>query len=137
MKIKEFDPSLQPLIQSGKPKARGTQGVDFQKLLVGASERLKDSTPPDPQNPFSIQSQSLRAVEGVLMTLEKYQEGLSNPETSLKKIEPFIQALTKEVDGLNRLSAKLPPVDPLRKILDETAILSAVEIEKFRRGEYL
>jgi hypothetical protein len=137
MKIKEFDPSIQSLFPSKKPKTEGTQGVDFQKLLIGAAERLNGGKPIDQQDQVSIRSQSLKAVEGTLILLEKYQASLSDPEAPLKKVDPFLQALTKELDGLNRLSEKLPHADPLRKILDEAGILSAVEIEKFRRGDYL
>lgn len=137
MKIKEFDPSIQPLFHSKERKTGGAQGLDFQKLLIGASERLNGSKPTDQQDHGSIRSQSLKAVEDALATLERYHEGLSNPETSLRKIEPLIQALAKEVDRLNRLSEKLPLADPLQKILSEAGILSAVEIEKFHRGEYL
>lgn len=137
MKIKEFDPSIQPLFHSKKRKMEGTQGLDFHKLLIGASEQLNGAKPTGQLDHATIRSQSLRAVEATLTTLEKYHEGLSNPGTSLRKIEPLIQALAEEVDGLKHLSEKLPLADPLRKILSEAGILSAVEIEKFHRGEYL
>ncbi len=137
MKINEFDSSIQPRLHSPKLKTEGSHGLDFQKLLIGASERLNGAKPSDLQDQASIRYQGLQAVEETLRVLEKYQEGLSNPKTPLRKIEPFIQRLTNEVEGLNRLSEKLPLADPLRKILNEAGILSAVEIEKFRRGEYL
>jgi len=163
MKIKDLNPPILPVVHSEKKKADATKDLDFQKLLGDAGERLnataQGGSPFDSEgrmrispNPISsaslldltdqenitrIRSQSLKAVEDTLIILEQYHEGLSDPETSLRKIDPFIQALTKEVDGLNLLSEKLPPADPLRKILNETGILSAVEIEKFRRGEYL
>ncbi len=163
MNIKELNPSIQPVVNPEQRKAEATKDPDFQKLLGDASERL-NATAQGPSsfdsergmrispNPISsaslldltdqkdiarIRSRSLKSVEDTLTILEKYHEGLSDPETSLRKIDPFIQALTKEVDGLNLLSEKLPPADPLRKILNETGVLSAVEIEKFRRGEYL
>jgi hypothetical protein len=163
MKIKELNPSILPGVHSEKRKTESTKDLNFQKLLGDAGQRLNAAAQgPSPfdsegrtrisTNPISsaslldprdqedierIRSQSLKAVEYTLTILEQYQEGLSDPETSLRKIDPFIQALTKEMDGLNLLSERLPPADPLHKILNETGILSAVEIEKFRRGEYL
>jgi hypothetical protein len=163
MKIKELNPSILPGVHLEKRKADATKDLDFQKLLGDAGERLnataqghslfdseksmRISTNPissashldlrDQDDIALIRSQSLKAVEDTLTILEQYHEGLSDPETSLRKIDPFIQVLTKEVDGLNLFSERLPPADPLRKILNETGILSAVEIEKFRRGEYL
>ncbi|MBM4340036.1 MAG: hypothetical protein FJ110_10855 [Deltaproteobacteria bacterium] len=163
MKIKELNPSIQPIVQPGKGKSESPNGLDFQKLLGEASDQLKASAQgPSPSGPGEmarasapsiapasllgfkdqediprIRSQSLNAVEDTLTVLSKYQEALSNPETSLKEIDPFIKALTKEADGLNRLYDKLPSTDPLHSILNEIGILAAVEIEKFRRGDYL
>jgi len=137
MKIKEFDPTIRPLLQSGKPKAERAQGLDFQKLLTEASQRLNGAKPIDLTESASILSQCFRAGENTLTTLEQYQEGLASPETPLKKIDPIIQTLIQEVNELALLSERLSPADPLRNILDEIGILSAVEIEKFQRGEYV
>jgi hypothetical protein len=41
------------------------------------------------------------------------------------------------LENLNRLSEQLSPSDPLKKIMTEAGIVSAMEIEKFRRGEYV
>jgi len=163
MKIKELNPSIQPIVQPGKGKSESIKGLDFQKILGEASEQLNAAAPGssafglekmarisapsissasllslmDQEDIPRIRSQSLKAIEDTLTILGKYQEALSNPETSLKKIDPFIKTLTKEADGLNRLYDKLPSADPLRNLLNEAGILSAVEIEKFRRGDYL
>jgi hypothetical protein len=69
--------------------------------------------------------------------LEEYKNAMGDPEMPLKKIDPLIQSLSQGMQDLNTLSAKLSPSDPLQKILTEVGIVSAVEIEKFRRGEYI
>ncbi len=137
MKIDEFTASILPVSKVQQQKSQKIQGLDFQQVLINASKRLQDTCAADWQGAAPLRSQSLKAIEDAIAHLERYHEGLSSIETSLKKIDPIVQRLTMEVDELNSLSQKLPPDDPLRKILDETAILSAVEIEKFRRGDYI
>ncbi len=137
MKIKEFDPSIRTLLRPERPKAEETQGFNFQRLLTEASQRLNGTKPIDLTESAGVRFQCLQAGENTLSTLEQYQERLASPETPLKKIDPIVQALTNEVNELNQLSERLPPADPLRKILEQIGIISTVEIEKFRRGEYV
>ncbi len=137
MKIKECELSARNIIPPETHKRTNVQGIDFQKLLFEASQRIGGPKPVDHTAPVLIRSQCLKAVEETLNTLEAYQKNLSLPEISMKKIDPIVQTLTEEVETLRHLSEKLPLRDPLRNIMAETGILSAVEIEKFRRGDYL
>ena len=84
-----------------------------------------------------VRLQGIESAEGALSLLEQYQKAMANPDMSLKKVDPLVQSLSKEVNGLNLLSERLSPSDPLQKILTEVGIVSTVEIEKFRRGEYI
>jgi hypothetical protein len=82
-------------------------------------------------------SKGLEATEKTLDLLERYQKAIADPQVPLKKVNEFIDSLSLEVKSLNALSGNLPPVDPLQKIMTEVGIISAVEIEKFKRGEYI
>ncbi len=137
MKIDELNTHVHFLSDTGPQKAEKGQGFDFQRMLVEASQKLNDVRSVNPNHEVQLHSQSLKAVENALVTLEKYQKELSSLDTPLKRIDPILQTMTREVNELTRLSEGLSLSDPLRKILDETAVLSAVEIEKFRRGDYL
>lgn len=137
MKIRPCDPKLQhlnPISITGKEKG---QAPDFGKLLVEASERLRGTTPSDLVGSISIQHEGWKAMEAVLMTMEAYQEHLSSSQIPLKACDRIVQQLAEEVEVLGRLSEQLSQEDPLRKIMIEAGVLSAVEIEKFRRGDYL
>jgi hypothetical protein len=48
-----------------------------------------------------------------------------------------VQALSEKVTDLQGLARTLAPADPLKKIIQEVGTLSAVEVEKFNRGEYV
>lgn len=91
----------------------------------------------EPEQINQIRSQGVKKAENTLNILEQYQKAVGDPQMTLKKVNRFIQSLSQEVSGLNRLSEKLPTSDPLQKIMNEIGIVSAVEIEKFNRGEYI
>lgn len=137
MKIDKLNGPIQPFPHADSQKTEKAQGFDFHQVLVEANKKLNNLTTVPPNLEVHLRSQSLNAVETALVTLERYQKDLSSLDTPLTKIDPILQTMAREVNELTRLSERLPLSDPLRKILDETAILSAVEIEKFRRGDYL
>ncbi len=85
----------------------------------------------------NIRSETLQATERALDLLEKYQRALMDPNISLREMDPMIKLLSKEMDSLNLMSSKLPSTHPLQEMIREVGILSAVEIQKFERGDYL
>lgn len=138
--------------------------MDFQKLLKVAHAKIDDvreeilSTPLDDpvrvlSNSFptlssfdtsaelsdlsQIRSQGIQTTETTLEILEQYQREMADPAIPLKRVDRLIPSLSQGILRLSALSGKLPPSDPLQRILTEVGILSAVEVEKFRRGEYL
>jgi hypothetical protein len=154
-KIMDVSPSVSPLNRRGDEKPAG---LTFEELLKQANPNQKSisqTTSPLPSHgeveavsslPFIMSKlgevtqarlQGIEAAEGALSLLEQYQEAMADPDVSLKKVDPVVQFLSKEVNGLNLLSERLSPSDPLQKILTEVGIVSTVEIEKFRRGEYI
>ena len=142
-----------------KRKSESSQ-LDFQKVLNDAKSSLSvagqsapssskgvGEIPADPAYAIQalsgpeeinqIRSQGVERSENTLTILEQYQKAMSDPQKTLKNVNGLVQSLSQEVDGLNRLSEKLPSSDPLQKIMNEISIVSAVEIEKFNRGEYI
>jgi len=153
-----------PRVQDSKKPEKNNSGTDFQKLLEEANGRLNDASQgafpsslnqplgtrtestlsPPPvsgleggEGLFQIRSQGVQSTVNALEILEDYQQALADPAVPLKRIDQLVQSLSREIPRLNVLSEKLPPSDPLQKILAEVGILSTVEIEKFRRGEYV
>ena len=136
------------------------KGEDFQKLLGEAAQKLGEtgrsvsvsaspqiSEPgalsalspllPFPQGIEQVRSESMHATTVLLDALEQYQNALSDPQTPLKGIEGTLHSLARGVKELNLLSDRLPSSDPLQKIMTEVGIISAVEIERFNRGDYV
>jgi hypothetical protein len=154
-KIMDVGSSVSPVTRREREKPGG---LDFKELLRQASpgpESLGQTTsslsPHGDVEPLSAMAfvmpnageisrtrlQSIEATENTLSLLEEYQKAMSDPNLSLKKVDPLVQSLSKELDGLNVLSERLSPSDPLQKILTEVGVVSRVEIERFRRGDYI
>ncbi len=164
MKIKEITNETPGGLDSIKLKAnKDTRHLDFLHLFEKANadlnifpktgsshfspgEEVLPLNPPQtvpslyslsPPENRTIHSETLQATERTLELLEKYQRALIDPDISLKEMDPTIELLSKEMEGLNQMSSKLPSTDPLQKMIHEVGILSAVEIQKFKRGDYL
>ncbi|MGQ9646110.1 MAG: hypothetical protein ACUVWO_06165 [Thermodesulfobacteriota bacterium] len=151
MKIKEVFQGNPSILGSKRLDKKELKEVDFEKVLSEASAKLKlpssmaasplSSVPPLNDRSMidlsQIRFQSIQATEDTLALLEAYQKAMADPEVSLKKIDSFIQALSDQVADLQTLSEKVPSTDPLNRIMTEVGIVSAVEIEKFRKGELI
>ena len=160
MEIKKILQEASPLLNTDAAEKGKVRDDLFKKMLEGASSQYHDGLrslsagsggiPPDPisppvplasspdlSDPDQVRFQSIESTEKTLGLLERYQEALANPNQSLKSIYPLVQSLSQELQGLHRLSEKLSPSDPLQPILTQAGVVSAVEIEKFHRGEYI
>ena len=163
METKEILQGVFSPIHSKNIRKEESSCQDFKQILERSSSRMMEDTCPvlpsvsqgsspvglDPITPLSVpfiseikeagslRTQCVETTETTLDLLEKYQEAMGNPAVTLKKMVPLIQSLTQEVQDLRTLSETLPPSDPLKDLLDQVGILSAVEIEKFHRGDYL
>lgn len=76
-------------------------------------------------------------LEGYLDLLEGYCQKLSNPRVSLKGLEASIRQLEEGRDTLSRTIESLPEHGGLKDILNQTLVTAEVEINRFRRGDYL
>jgi hypothetical protein len=160
MDIKKIgiSPSLPSMGQNQKTKKTS----DFQRILqeanqsIGASKinpGLMNSPPIQPLTPgFEIgpvkgvmevqpaeqlRTQGVSAAEKTLELLGQYQQALADPAQSLKQINPLVESLSVKVEQLQKLTQQFPAGDPLQKIIREVGVVSATEIAKFNRGDYI
>jgi hypothetical protein len=160
MDIKKIgmSPSLNP---------RGTtqetnKNLDFQRILqeanqsVGASKTSPGPLAAPPIQPLpqgfeigalngvlevqkmeQLRAQGVSAADNTLSLLGKYQQALGDPAQTLKQINPLVESLSQKVEDLQKLTQQFDTNDPLQKIIREVGVVSATEIEKFNRGDYV
>jgi hypothetical protein len=105
----------------------GGPGMD-----VGAAEDVAPlSIPPGSSR------QGWAQVEGFLNTLEDYRSKLADPGFSLRAIDPIVREMENGRDALTQVQGTLPDGDGLKEICNRALVTAAVEIVKFRRGDYI
>ncbi|MBW1780313.1 MAG: hypothetical protein JRL30_06200 [Deltaproteobacteria bacterium] len=75
-------------------------------------------------------------TERLLDTLDEYRQRLADREVSLREIDPLISKIAKESKGLTEQVDALSEGDPLKEIVNQTLIVSSLEVMKFTRGDY-
>lgn len=76
-------------------------------------------------------------VEGFLNILDDYRRKLADPGFSLRAIDPVVREIEKERAGLTQVEAALPDGDGLKEICNRALVTAAVEVVRFRRGDYI
>lgn len=132
----EFLKILQEVSQSagGAEKSSAAIGIEgsvqgFEMGTVNGIFEIQEIQP--------LQVQALSATESAMAVLEQYQQALADPSQTLKQIDPLVRSLSEKLTDLQGLAQRLSPADPLTGIVREVGTLSAVEIEKFNRGDYV
>lgn len=90
----------------------------------------------DVQIPAELRLAGLSMSESAIDLLESFQEALGNLRLSAKDLLPLIEALEGDTTTLLDIKEQLPKHDPLSQLIDRVATISAIEAEKFRRGDY-
>jgi hypothetical protein len=117
------DPGLL-LIPPTQPLAPGFE--------IGPVKGVMEVQPVDP-----LRAQGVSAAEKALDLLGQYQQALADPAQSLKQINPLVESLSQKVDLLQKLTQQFAAGDPLQNIIREVGVVSAAEIAKFNRGDYI
>ncbi len=153
-----ISPSLPSMGQNQETKKTS----DFQRILQEAHQSVSASkpdpslllTPPtqplapgfeigplkgviEVQSADQLRAQGVSAAEKTLDLLGQYQQALSDPAQSLKQISPLVESLSQRVDQLQGLTQQFAAGDPLHKIIQDVGVVSAAEIAKFNRGDYV
>jgi hypothetical protein len=89
-------------------------------------------------DPCSLQTAApvLEQTERLLDSLDAYRQKLGDREVELSEMDPLINDIKKQSEGLTSKVDALPDGDLLREILNQTLIVSSLEVLKFNRGDY-
>ena len=164
MKIQD-DKSIQQTIAGDTTRKIDKKGDEFKKALTeaqmkieGQSEKKTPSTDEIKKLNFRLQNASaipelqktsfsetlgkintaeIKKVEEFLDLFESYTKALSDPKKNLREISSLVKLLESSKEELAALAEALPEGDLLKHIINQTIVLSTVEVLRFNRGDYL
>jgi hypothetical protein len=114
------------------PAAAGKFDKVFQEALAcGAAKAAAPASAVDPLR------EGLGQVEGLLDILDEYRRKLAEPGVPLGSVAPLVREMETRGERLSQVQESLPVGNGLKEICNRARITAAVEILKFRRGDYL
>lgn len=81
--------------------------------------------------------QGVARAEELIALLDQYRIVLTDPKKTLKDAGLLLNSADEKVRQLDPVIQGLPSGDPLKRLLNETGVIIAVETIKFNRGDYL
>lgn len=164
MKIQD-DKNIKQAIKLDPQNKIDKKGDDFKKALSEAQSKIEGSREKNTLSTDEIQKLNLRLqnastipkletsgfseclgksysgrikkVEKFLELLDSYAQALFDPQKNLREIAPLVKSLESEKEKLPELVGNLPDGDILKEIVNQTVILSTMEVLRFNRGDYL
>lgn len=150
MKIKEtviHSPGEAGRLQPGK-KAEGASFRDVFSKVAGKANQAPASAGLNNAPPLSsidalaalgtdTRLQGVARAEELVVLLDQYRMTLADPQKTLKDASLPLNSAGEKVRQLDSIIQGLPSGDPLKRLLNETGVIIAVETIKFNRGDYL
>lgn len=99
---------------------------------------LEATTAPstETQIPAELRLAGLSMSENTIELLDSFSQALGDLRLSADDLLPLIEALEGDTTTLLDIKEQLPAHDPLAQLIDRVTTISAIEAEKFRRGDY-
>jgi len=125
-------------------KTKSSQSTSFFDLLADQLQPTKETqginqtgaTTTESQIPAELRLAGLSMSENTIDLLESFSQALSDLHLRPSDLLPLIEALEGDTTTLLDIKEQLPKHDPLAQLIDRVATISAIEAEKFRRGDY-
>ena len=125
-------------------KTRSSHSTSFFDLLADQlqapeeTQALNQTEAPTTasQIPAELRLAGLSVSENTIELLESFSQALSDLHLPASDLLPLIEAIEGDTTTLLDIKEQLPQHDPLALLIDRVATISAIEAEKFRRGDY-
>ncbi|BBO67088.1 hypothetical protein DSCA_10180 [Desulfosarcina alkanivorans] len=123
----EFDSIFRKAVDS--TSTGGAGAVSAQPVSELRPARFTTAPPPSA-------GQVVDRVQRLIDTMEAYQQQLIEKGATLKDIQPLVDRMASEKDALSGISTSLEGQESLRTIVNQSLMLSSMEIAKFNGGHY-
>jgi hypothetical protein len=78
----------------------------------------------------------LQRLDGSLALLESYQSRLGDPAVPIHELQPDVDKLEHEQNSLHSKLMSLSDDHPVKDLLNRSVVTMAVEVAKYRRGDF-
>lgn len=138
----QVQPIEKPKVQETSPSGQFGRVLD---QALASTERVAGSQPlsgPGPVGPIpgllaTQLPEHLRQVSQTTDLLDSLSRMLADHESTSKQIAPLISDLNSQAEKLIALANSLPDGDKARIIMEQTAILTKVQVTKYEVGEFV
>lgn len=89
------------------------------------------------EDPVSGKEDVLNGLKDTLDLIDFYAEKLSDTSLSTNSLSPLVEQLEERLGMLKEMGSSDQTDDRLKTIISDAATTMGVEIEKFKRGDYL
>lgn len=86
--------------------------------------------------PMPTSDDLLQRLDGSLALLESYQSRLGDATIPIQDLQPFVDRLEDEQNQLQSQMDALPDGHPVKDLLNRSVVTMAVEVLKYRRGDF-
>lgn len=130
--------------QKSISKTKSSQSTSFFDLLADQLQppeetqtiNKTEATTTESQIPTELRLAGLSMSENTIDLLESFSQALGDLHLTANDLLPLVEALEGDTTTLLDIKDQLPKHDPLAQLIDRVATISAIEAEKFRRGDY-
>ena len=89
------------------------------------------------ESPAAVKEEAMNNLKDTLDLVEFYAEKLADSSLSSDSLSPLVAELEERMDILKEMGSNAQIDDRLKTILTDAATNMGVEIERFKRGDYL
>ena len=123
----EFDSVFKEVVNSASIKDAAAQTVNS----------LSDVRPARfAEEPLPTANVAVDHVQRLIDTMEVYQQKLTENGATLRGIQKLVQKMASESESLSTVSTAVEEHPSLKTIIDQSLMLSSMEIAKFNSGYY-
>lgn len=125
----EFDAILREAVDTKDSSATEAQSTPFLSGIRPAQFATETNTMPSP-------GMLVDQVEQLIGTMEAYRQKLGESGVNLKEIQPLMDRMTSQNERLGAIANAAGDQKQLGPLVDQSLMLSSMEITKFNSGYY-
>jgi hypothetical protein len=114
-----------------------TASSNIQTPAIGGLDMIFSAASIQANDKAGAKEQILTSLKNTLDLVDYYSQKLADTSLSSDRLSPLVEQLEQSMDALKDLSATAGEDEKLKSIITDITGTVGVEIEKFKRGDYI